>query len=304
VLTFCTGMIHYARLLTAAGRIANQTPGASGAPPARPVRQVRHILDLVDVDSEKWAAYARASNIPMKWVYAAESRRLRQIEAGAFDRFDAITVVSPTEVDCYRRCVGDHPGLSVVGNGVDMNYFSPQPDPDNHELVFVGVLDYKPNYEGVEWFVNQVLPLLHRRVPDAKLKIVGRNPIPRVKQLGLRPGVELIGSVPDVRVHLRESSAVIAPLLIARGVQNKVLEAMSCRRAVVCSSGAAQGIDAVDGEHFLVAHDPQQWADQLEKVLTQRDFRAQLAAAGRARIEERYTWEQQLRPMLRLISGE
>jgi sugar transferase (PEP-CTERM/EpsH1 system associated) len=294
VLTFCTGMIQYARLIT--------HPHGHEPSPGSP--RVRHVLDLVDVDSQKWASYARASAIPMKWVYAAEARRLRQIEAGKRDRYDAITVVSETEAQCYRDHVGQHPGLTVVGNGVDMQYFAPQPDPDNHNLVFVGVLDYKPNYEGVEWFIENVLPKLRQRIPDATLHVVGRNPTERVKRLSLKEGVEVVGSVPDVRVHLRESSAVIAPLQIARGVQNKVLEAMSSRRAVVCSPGAAQGIDAADGRHLLVARDADQWVSHLEAVFTNRDLRNRIAAAARERVEERYTWDRQLEPMLKLLSGE
>ena len=301
VLTFCTGMIQYARIVTQPGRRAGKGNGAAGSPARAPVR---HVLDLVDVDSQKWAAYAKSSYIPMKWVYGAEARRLRKIEAGAFDRFDAITVVSPTEAECYRQHVGSHPGLKVVSNGVDMNYFCPQPDPNNHELVFVGVLDYKPNYEGIAWFVENVMPKLRQRVPDAKFKIVGRNPTERVKRLSLNDGVELIGSVPDVRVHIRDSSLAIAPLQIARGVQNKVLEAMSSQRAVVASPGASQGVDATDGEHLIVARDPDQWVDSIEKLFNDKDLRGRIGAAARARIEERYTWDQQLMPMVKLLKGE
>ncbi|MEX2216610.1 MAG: TIGR03087 family PEP-CTERM/XrtA system glycosyltransferase [Phycisphaeraceae bacterium] len=299
VLTFCTGMVQYARIVTQPGR---RSGGADASAPAP--APVRHVLDLVDVDSQKWAAYAKSSHIPMKWVYAIEARRLRRIEAGEYDRFDAVTVVSQTEADCYRNHVGEHPGLRVVSNGVDMNYFCPQPDPNNHSLVFVGVLDYKPNYEGIAWFVEKVMPKLRKRVPDAVFNIVGRNPTDRVKRLSLNDGVELIGSVPDVRVHLRDASVAIAPLQIARGVQNKVLEAMSSRRAVVASPGASQGVDAVDGEHLLVASEPDQWVDTIEKLFNDADLRARLGAAARARIEERYTWDQQLMPMVKLLSGE
>ncbi len=296
VLTFCSGMIHYARLLTNPGNRV----GADG----KPVKPVRHVLDLVDVDSQKWASYAKSSPIPMKWIYSTEARRLRHIESGRHDRYDAITVVSQTEADCYRKHVGDHPGLCVVGNGVDMNYFAPQVDPNNHDLVFVGVLDYKPNYEGVEWFVQNVMPKLRQRVPDATFHIVGRNPTERVKRLSLKDGVEVVGSVPDVRVHLRECSVVIAPLQIARGVQNKVLEAMSSQRAVVCSPGAAQGVEGTDGEHLLVARDPEQWVSHLEMLFTNRAERTRIAASARQRVEERYTWDRQLESMVKLLAGE
>lgn len=287
VLTFCTGMIGYARLLT---RLPN--------PP-------RHVLDLVDVDSIKWRSYARSNWPPKSWVFSAESRRLRRIEAGEFDRFDAITVVSDAEAQAYREHVGDHPGLATVGNGVDLDYFHPLDEPESpHTICFVGVLNYKPNAEGITWFVNEIMPLLRERVPDANLLIVGRHPTPQVQELGRSPGVEVVGSVPDVRVYMQRSSAVIAPLQIARGVQNKVLEAMACRRAVVCSEGAAQGIRATDGKHLLVAREPIQWADHLHRVLTDAALRQSLAAAARAQVEQHYTWEDALAPMVKLIKGE
>lgn len=291
VLTFCTGMIHYASLLM---RLPN--------PP-------RHVLDLVDVDSIKWDSYAKASPPPKKWIYAAESRRLRKIESGALDKFDAISVVSPNEADAYRKHVGEHPGLTVVGNGVDLEYFAPMPDaheqPDQPPtLCFVGVLNYKPNAEGIAWFAHEVMPLLRQRLPEARVMVVGRHPTPFVQSLAELPGVEIVGSVPDVRAYLEQSSAVIAPLRIARGVQNKVLEAMACQRAVVCSKGAAKGIDAVDGRDFLVADSPEEWADKLHDLLTDVTLRQRIAQAARQRVEARYSWEDALRPMIRLLKGE
>ncbi|MCE9591167.1 MAG: TIGR03087 family PEP-CTERM/XrtA system glycosyltransferase [Planctomycetes bacterium] len=286
VLTFCTGMIHYARLLT------------------RGPNPPRHVLDLVDVDSIKWRSYAQGWS-PKSWVFAAESRRLRRIEAGEFDRFDAVTVVSDAEAKAYREHVGDHPGLAVVGNGVDLDYFHPLPEPETpNTICFVGVLNYKPNADGIAWFVKEVMPLLRHRLPDAQVLVVGRHPTPAVLELGNEPGVEVVGSVPDVRLYIERSSAVIAPLQIARGVQNKVLEAMACRRAVVCSPGAAQGINATDGEHLLVADRPAQWADHLHRLLTDAALRKTIADAARTQVERRYTWEDALAPMVHLLKGE
>jgi sugar transferase (PEP-CTERM/EpsH1 system associated) len=291
VLTFCTGMIQYARLLTA------ENHRGHGPIP-------RHILDLVDVDSVKWESYAHAHWPPMKWVYAAECRRLRRIEAGEFDRFDAITVVSPAEAQAYRDHVGNHPGLAVVGNGVDLEYFAPLSDSATKTICFVGVLNYKPNSDGITWFVHHVMPLLRRREPEAKLMIVGRHPTPAILGLGQQPGIEVVGSVPDVRPFLEQSAAIIAPLQIARGVQNKVLEAMSCRKAVVASSGAAEGIQAEAGKHLLVAHTPEQWVDHLSRVFNDEPYRLALGRAARERVEQAYSWEEQLAPMVKLIRGE
>lgn len=284
VLTFCTGMIGYARQLMGDAR-----------------RRPRHVLDLVDVDSAKWASYAAESSIPMRWVYGAESRRLRRVESCLLDPIDAVTVVSDRERDIYVEQLGDHPNLHVVGNGVDLNYFTPQPDRQSRRIVFIGVLDYKPNVDGVEWFARQVMPRLRQRVPDAAFEVVGRNPIARVRALNQLPGVTVAGSVPDVRKHLAASAAVVAPLRIARGVQNKVLEAMASARAVVCSPEAARGVVARDGEHLLIAREPRQWVSHIESLMTNPLLRRRLADAGRIQVQTRYNWEAQLAPMVDLL---
>jgi len=286
VLTFCTGMIGYSRLLV-----------------RRDTVRPRHVLDLVDVDSAKWAGYAADASAPMRWVYAAEARRLRRIEAGERDLFDAITVVSKSERQTYRNTVGDHPHLHVVGNGVDTDYFQPLPDCDSKTIVFTGVMDYKPNADAVVWFVEQVLGALLERVPGVQFRIVGRDPTQRVLDLGRLPGVEVTGSVPDVRDHIGDATVAVAPLRIARGVQNKVLEAMASGRAVVCSPQAAKGIDADAGQHVLVADEPGQWVEHLQQLLTDADLRRRIAGAARRQVELKYNWEAQLRPMVDLLTG-
>ncbi len=307
VLTFCSSMIQYARLLVPGpdGRLSTRfgTPLSPERAKHR-TKTPHHVLDLVDVDSVKWANYAAHSWPPMRWIYGTEARRLRRIEAGRFDNFDAVTVVSAAEAQAYRDHVGEHPGLAAVSNGVDLEYFSPLPEGQPNTIVFVGVLNYRPNADGLVWFVKEVLGLLRERVPDVKFLIVGRHPTPRVRELGDEPGVEVIGSVPDVRTYLEQATAVIAPLRIARGVQNKVLEAMACQRAVVCSPGAAEGIEGVDNEHLLVADHPGQWVEQLERLLADAELRDRIATAARHHVETHYSWEQSLMPMVSLLNGE
>lgn len=283
VLTFCTGMIEYARLIVGA----------------------RQILDLVDVDSVKWDSYAQTSRVPMRWVYAIESRRLREIEAGKHDQIDAMTVVSSREAKAYREHVGDNPNLHVVGNGVDIDYFHPMPDVSGegeHHMVFVGVMNYKPNVDAVCWFAQNVLPKVRKLISNATLQIVGRSPAAPVVALAEQPGIKVTGGVPDVRAYLQEAAAVVAPLQIARGVQNKVLEAMSCQRAVICSPQAAEGIDATPGRHLLVAHHQSEWSRLLHDVMTNSDYRQKLAASARQHVKTHYNWNAQLAPMLQLIA--
>lgn len=291
VFTFCTGMIDYARLLCG--------PQAKVKGP-----QPRHVIDLVDVDSIKWEAYAKSTLSPMKFIYGREGRLLRKIESGSQDHFDAIMAVSEAEIDAYRKHVGEHDSLHAIGNGVDLNYFKPQPDSQSHDMCFVGVLDYKPNADSICWFVQHVLPEVRKKVTDARLLIVGRNPTSRIEELAKQPGVVVIGSVPDVRTYIAQSALVIAPLQIARGVQNKVLEAMASQRLTVCSTAAAEGVDATDGEHLLVAHDPAQWASHVEQGLHDVALRQRIAAAARRQIETCYSWQSRLEPMLKLIAGQ
>jgi len=296
VLTFCTGMVEYTRMF-APGGLALSVAG--NAPPPR------QVLDLVDVDSLKWKSYARHSYSPMRLVYGAEARRLAKVEAGKHDRFDAITVVSEAERDAYRQHIADRDDIHAIHNGVDLDYFHPLPDAtDSKKLVFVGVLNYKPNTDGIAWFVKHVLPGLRERVPGAELQIVGRHPTGKVIELGQQPGVDVIGSVPDVRRYLENSAAAIAPLRIARGVQNKVLEAMACTRVVVCSPEAAEGIDATPGEHLLQADTPEQWIDHLATTLEQPEHRQRMAEAARTCVEARYSWAARMQPMVKLIRGE
>jgi len=293
VLTFCTGMVRYGRLLM---HPAHRPPQLTGASPI-------NVLDLVDVDSLKWSAYAINTPGPMKLVYAAEAKRLARIEAGIQDRFDGVSVISEAEASAYREHLRDHPGLTVVENGVDLKYFSPMPDRASSVAVFVGVLNYKPNIEAVEWYIREVMPLVQKKLPDAEFHVVGRDPTPRVKALKNHPGVKVIGSVPDVRPYLKQASAVVAPLLVARGVQNKVLEAMASRRAVVCSPQAADGIRALSGRHLLVGDSPKTFARYVVALMRDDDYRRQVSAAARRCVERRYNWPGALRPMVKLLGG-
>lgn len=288
VLTFCTGMIASSRSLM---RL-----------PQRP----RHVLDLVDVDSDKWAQWSAASRGPRRWCYGLEARRLREVEAGQHDLVDAITIVSHAEAELYRQTVSLDAPLHVVGNGVDLEYFRAQPieriDADVPRILFTGVLDYRPNVDALIWFTRHVLPLLQRQGVNARLTIVGRDPSPKVWALGRLSNVDVVGPVPDVRPYLAQASVVIAPLRLARGVQNKALEAMSSGRSVVCSPAVAQGLSAAPGRDFLLADAPQQWADTVTQLIRNPAQRDALAAAGRRRVEQTYRWHDQLAPMLELLA--
>lgn len=286
VVVFCTGMWRYLSVLSPRPRV--------------------QVLDMVDVDSLKWAAYARNTRSPMRWIYQAEAQRLRELEIVAAHNMNAITLISDAEVDAYHRHVlGRRPTRARVfaaTNGVDLRYFHPLPDPGMPTLGFVGVLDYPPNVEGITRFVHDVLPAVRQRVPDAKLLIVGRNPTRAVQRLGRQPGVEVVGPVADVREAIARCSVMVAPLPIARGVQNKVLEAMACARCVVASPQAFEGIHATPNRHLVVADESAQWTAALARLLTDVPLRQRMAQLARRQMEQHYRWHVTLAPLMNALA--
>ncbi len=298
VLTSCTGMVRYALDLMNANPTAEPSRTVG---PGRPLRRPAHVLDLMDVDSLKWQHYGATSRAPRRWLYELEARRIRRIERATEPPADALVVISDAEADAYRQHVGNHPNLIVASNGVGLDRFQPLADGGAPTLLFVGVLNYRPNVEGIGWFVRHVLPALrrpHGKVQRVRLIVVGRHPTAAVKALGKEPGVQIVGSVPDVRPYLERSSVVIAPLRIAQGVQNKVLEAMASARAVVASPQAAQGISAESGQHLMIADEPSQWVQQIETLLCDALHRRRIAAAARQRVEQVYDWSVRLAPIV------
>jgi len=220
------------------------------------------IMDLVDVDSAKWQAYTQAAAWPKSWLYRREARGVRALERRAVEHFDAVILVSQAEVAALGIA---SPKVHAIGNGVDIDYFQPRPRPADAppNLVFTGSMDYRPNVEGVCWFAKEVWPELKRQVHDLTFTVVGRDPAPAVKALAAQPGIVVTGTVPDVRPYLVAASAVVVPLRIARGIQNKILEAMAMGRPVVASPQALEGLDIAVGTHALQADPPAQWLELL-----------------------------------------
>src|SRR5205823_1049145 len=175
---------------------------------------------------------------------------------------------------------------SVIPNGVDGSYFHPNGGPDQAKrvVVFLGRMDYYPNIDGVLHFTEHVLPIIRAAVPDVEFRIIGSNPTPAIERLRQIPGVTVSGYVPDVRLLLNDAVVSIAPLRIARGTQNKILESMAMGLPVVATPQAAKGIQATPGEHILVAADVDRFASQVVEVLTNPQLRRQFSTAGREQV--------------------
>jgi sugar transferase (PEP-CTERM/EpsH1 system associated) len=250
----------------------------------------RRVLDLVDVDSLKWEAYARAARGPRRWLYAAEAQRVARLERQAVESCDAVLLVSQAEVDAFHATADN---VHAVGNGVDTEYFQPAGDPVSPpRVVFTGTMSYAPNVEGVLWFVREVWPAVRQAVPAACFDIVGRDPSPEIRRLDGRDGIRVTGTVDDVRPYLSAATCAVCPLLTARGIQNKILEAMAMGRPVLATPAAAEGIDAdADAEAGLLVHpDPADQARRLAELVTTPNNAARLGHAARLRILQEFAW--------------
>jgi sugar transferase (PEP-CTERM/EpsH1 system associated) len=257
----------------------------------------RRVLDMVDVDSDKWAQYAPTQRWPLSWVYAREGRKLAEWEARVAQDFDATLLVSRDEAALLqRRAPAARHKIGVFENGVDADYFSPARDypnpfaPGVQGVVFTGAMDYWPNIDAVTWFAERIFPAVRHAEPVAQFTIVGSRPGEAVRALARQPGVVVTGSVPDVRPYLAHAACVVAPLRIARGVQNKVLEAMAMARPVVASHQAVEGIRAEAGCDFFLAEGEAEFAQAV--VARLQTFSP--AARARDCILAHYDWTRNL----------
>jgi sugar transferase (PEP-CTERM/EpsH1 system associated) len=259
------------------------------------------LLDFGDMDSEKWLAYARRRRSPVAAVYLLEGLKVKAAEERLARRFDALTATTRLEVGTIvERGLAEEAGH--VPNGVDLVAFSPTEAPYVPDsIVLLGRQDFYPNIEASVRFCRRILPLVRRRRPGATVAVVGAEPAGRVRALARLSGVTVTGSVPDVRPHVQAAAVSAAPLEIARGTQNKILESMAMGVPVVCSSLAAQGVDAVPGEHLLAADSDQATADAVVRPLEDDRERRRFAEAGRARVASHHTWAASARALDRWV---
>lgn len=255
---------------------------------------VPRVLDMVDVDSAKWEQYARFAPLPLRLVYALEARRLRAYEAELAARVDRVVLATAREARLLQSCV-PQARVSAVANGVDLDFFRPLdlPKARRPTLVFTGQMDYFANVDGVVRFARRVFPRLRERYPDLELLVVGRSPAPAVRALGDLPGVQVTGAVGDVRPFLTRAWVFVAPLRIAQGVQNKVLEAMASNLPVVCTERVHAGISEAGFRHdrdLLVAATDDEMEHCLGFLLGDETARVRLAECARQRLLGAYRW--------------
>lgn len=259
------------------------------------------IMHLGELDSDKWRQYAERSTFPMSLVYRREARTLLEFERRIASSFTENVLCTPIEQKIFQQKI---PGASstVLRNGVDLAYFKPgDAAPWLGHIVFTGVMDYFPNVDACSFFVREVLPIVRREFPNAKFTIVGAQPSQEVRELGKTVGVSVTGYVPDTRKILRTAAVSVAPLRIARGIQNKVLEALAMGVPVVATSSAAQGVDGLAGRDYLVADSAANFAETVCKLLRDPEEAREQGMRGRRFVEDSYDWEVVFEPLDRML---
>jgi len=298
---------HDARLHDWVARTAARVPlaasvvfSSSMGPYAERLAGVPMLMDFVDVDSAKWSAYGDSHRGPLAWLYRREGRSLLAYERAIAARAARSFLVTDKEVALFRGLapeVADRVETSC--NGVDAEQFAPAPDRASPfaegelPVVFTGAMDYWPNVDAVCWFAEAVLPALRQRWPAARLWIVGRAPTPAVQALA-GAAVTVTGTVDDVRPYLQHAAVVVAPLRLARGVQNKVLEAMAMARPVVAARTCVEAIDALPGRDLLDADTPEDYLNQVDALLAQPARGRQIGDAARRCVLAHYSWPARL----------
>ena len=267
------------------------------------------LVDFVDVDSAKWTQYAAQHRWPLSWLYRREGERLLAFERSVAQRATHSFFVTENETALFLSRAPECAGrVEAMSNGVDADFFSPQHDlatpyaDGELPLVFTGAMDYWPNIDAVTWFASEVLPALRARWPHLRFYIVGRSPTPEVQALASE-GVVVTGTVDDVRPYLRHAALVVAPLRLARGIQNKVLEAMAMGRPVVASRECAEPVDAVEARDFMTAGTVEEYHRQIETLLLSPERAAAMGHAARQRVVERYSWKAHLARIDRFLEA-
>jgi sugar transferase (PEP-CTERM/EpsH1 system associated) len=252
------------------------------------------VIDLLDVDSFKWQSLAEQTRGPVRWVYAREARLLRRFEAESCKAADATVVVSDKEAQALRSL---DPGLDpiVVPLGVDVDGFRRQPMPPSHGVVFTGVFSYRPNLDGALWLLHKVWPRVIAQLPDARLSLVGASPPAKLRRAAERRGALVTGTVPDTRTYLWRAAVSVAPLHTARGVQNKVLEAVAAGLPAVVTPAVFDGLPAAVRPACTIASSEGEFAEAIVTLLRRSaEERQRLVASASLDL---LRWERCLEPL-------
>ncbi|HED36457.1 MAG TPA: TIGR03087 family PEP-CTERM/XrtA system glycosyltransferase [Gammaproteobacteria bacterium] len=256
------------------------------------------LMDFMDLDSDKWKQYSTSSSWPMKWVYSREARLLSQLEQKIQKTFAHCFFISRNEVDLFQASTGSAQNVHVLGNGIDNKSFYPAKKKlENTDPVFIftGVMDYKPNVDAVLWFAQHAWEKIRKKYPQARFIIAGMNPSQPVKNLEHTSGIEVTGFVDNILPYYHQSDYFVAPFTIARGVQNKILQAFACGLPVIASSMGAEGIECIDGEHIIIAETTDEYLQAIDRLESEPLLKTAIKDAALKLIHDHYSWNGKLK---------
>lgn len=268
------------------------------------LKNTQLLMDFMDVDSDKWQQYANESHLLKRIIYSREARKICQLERRVAKTFDACFVIAETEKQLFESNVTNAGVLKVLGNGIDQSLFNPSDNKstDITQFLFSGVMDYKPNIDAVLWFVQHCWTDIKAQVPNAKLIIAGMNPSSAISKLGGAADIEVTGFVDDIKPFFDQAHIFIAPFQIARGVQNKVLQAMACALPVVCTPLGAEGILCQNNKDIVIANNAHEFTEQAIELAKNLGLRDQIGQQAFSTINSHYGWESVLAPLTEIIS--
>jgi len=272
---------------------------------------IHTVVDFVDVDSDKWRQYSENKSWPMNWLYGREHKRLLEFERRMARKSDASLFVTQQESEFFKTLAPEAAdSIDAIDNGVDTDFFNPGHDYENpyghneQAIVFTGAMDYWANVDAVEWFATEVFLLIRQANSKARFYIVGARPTEKVLALKSLDGVHVTGAVNEIRPYIAHAHCAVAPLRIARGVQNKVLEAMAMGKAVVTTSQAMSGIRLCDGLGSLIADEAHEMAQRVALYLSDQASANLIGKKGRECVMSNYNWENNLQLLLHLFGDD
>lgn len=265
------------------------------------------VMDFMDLDSDKWHQYQSLKPLPISLIYKREARLISQLELSIHDNFDCCIFISQAEIELFLKNTESLEKLRVIANGLDTDTFKPSANSKpSHgpNLLFTGVMDYLPNEDAVIWFVENAWDELKQRYPNARFYIVGMNPSQQVRSLGKRAGITVTGYVEDIMQYYDQAHIFIAPFRLARGVQNKVLQAFACALPTITTPMGCEGIDCEAGKEVLVANDTSEFIQHIDWIMNHPQQAEELGTQAMTLIRESFSWDGKLQDFEGLLQNK
>jgi len=267
-------------------------------------RKTLLVMDFMDLDSDKWQQYAKHAKFPMRQIYVREAKLLSSYEQRVHRDFDACLFTTQAEIDLFLEIAENSGKLYPIANGLDTDFFKPANKDYSQApvLLFTGVMDYLPNIDAVVWFVENTWLKIKEIWPGATFIIAGMNPTNKVEALTKYDGIIITGFVDDIRSYYDKAHYFIAPLRVARGLQNKLLQAFACGLPVVSTDAAAEGIDCQKGTDLLIANTAQEFVEQLLTIHDNNNLRQTIINNALTLVKDHYSWHGRLEMLENILT--